>query len=62
MAPGQSDREPLNLEMFWRLYTRLVGRLLTEKAHAEVVLIIQEGAIRQVRVNRSYLPRDLPKE
>lgn len=46
---------------FWRLYERLVLRLSKERAHAEVVLIVHEGSIRQVRINRSYLPANLPE-
>jgi hypothetical protein len=43
------------------LFGRLISRLMTDHAHAEVVLTIQDGNLRQVRVNRSYLPGDLPK-
>lgn len=53
--------QELNLSAFWGLFAKLVGRLGRERAHAEIVLIMHEGQIRQVRVNRSYLPQDLPE-
>lgn len=59
MAPRQAD--PLDIGLFWRLLSRLVGKLMEQHAHAEVVLIMQEGKIRQVRINRSYLPANLPE-
>lgn len=59
MAPSQV--EPLNLEVFWRLYGKLVTRLMRERAHAEVVILMRAGDLTQVRINRSYLPRDLPE-
>jgi hypothetical protein len=59
VAPTQT--EPLNFQTFWSLLARLVTRQMRERAHAEIVLIIQDGNIRQVRVNRSYLPANLPE-
>lgn len=59
MAPAQAD--PLNFGVFWSLLGKLVARMMKEHAHAEVVLIMHEGSIRQVRINRSYLPGNLPE-
>jgi hypothetical protein len=47
--------------IFGRLFLSLVAKLMREHAHAEVVIIIAEGNLRQVRVNRSFLPTDLPQ-
>lgn len=50
----------LDLDLFWRLYSRYVGRLMRENAHAEVTLIMRDGIIQQVRVAQNYLPSALP--
>ena len=48
--------------VFGRLFLSLVAKLMREHAHyAEVTIIISEGNLRQVRVNRSFLPTDLPQ-
>jgi hypothetical protein len=57
---GDTRRKTLNLGTFWGLFGKLIARLAREHAHAEVVLIMHEGQIKQVRVNRSYLPENLP--
>lgn len=59
MGPAPSHKE-LNFGVFWGLFGRLVARLCRERAHAEIVIIMHEGQIRQVRINRSYLPQDIP--
>jgi len=55
-----SPSESLNLDDFWRRFSRLVGRLMKEHAHCEVVLTLQDGVIQLVRVNRSFRPGALP--
>jgi hypothetical protein len=52
--------EPLNIDEFWRRFVRLVGRLSREKAHADVVLVIRDGSIKFIRVDRSLMPGALP--
>lgn len=52
--------EPLNLDEFWRRYSRLVGRLIKEKAHADVVLVMRDGVIQFIRIDRSLRPAMLP--
>lgn len=59
MAPTQAD--PLNFGTFWSLLGKLVVRLMKERAHGEIVLILQEGSIQRIRINRSYLPGNLPE-
>ena len=39
---------------------RLVLGLQVEHAHANIVLVMQDGVLKQVRVDRSYLPGALP--
>jgi hypothetical protein len=56
-GPAQS----LDLGLFWGLLGRMLARLLTEHAHAEIVIAVQDGVVRLVRVNRSYLPTKLPE-
>lgn len=53
--------EPAPLAIFWRNLGRIVAQLLTEGAHAEVIVAVQDGKVRLVRVNRSFLPTDLSK-
>ncbi len=51
---------PVDAASFWARFQRLVAGLQIEHAHANVVLIIQDGTIKQVRVDRSFLPGSLP--
>jgi hypothetical protein len=45
--------------IFWRLFGLVVSRLIGERAHAEVVLVMAEGKLQRVRINRSFLPGDI---
>ena len=45
--------------IFWRLFGFVVGRLVSERAHAEVVIVLADGKIQRIRVNRSFLPEDI---
>lgn len=49
------------LPVFITLFSRLIAKLLAERAHCDVVLQLKEGKVQLVRVNRSYLPADLPQ-
>lgn len=60
MGNQQADQKPLDPATFFSLYNKLIVGLMREGAHAEVALSIQQGIIKQVRVNRSYLPGNLP--
>lgn len=46
----------LSVEKFFVGYRHLLERLMREHMHGEVTLVIQDGVIRSVRVNRTYLP------
>jgi hypothetical protein len=50
----------LNFPFFWGLLGRLAVKLLKERAHGEITLIFENGNIKIVRVNRVYLPNNLP--
>lgn len=45
---------------FWQLFTKVVGRLINEKAHTEVTITLRDGQIQLVRINRTYSPENLP--
>lgn len=46
---------------FWARLGRFVLYFLRQKAHVEIVLIIQDGTVHRVRVNQNFLPADVPK-
>jgi len=46
---------------FWARLGRFVLHLLRVKAHAEIIIVIQDGTIHRVRVNQNFLPADVPK-
>lgn len=46
--------------VFWMRLQRLILGLQVEHAHANIVLVMQDGVLRQVRVDRSFLPGALP--
>ena len=50
----------MNFPRFMERLTKLIGRLAGSKAHAEIVVTIQDGTVKYVRVNRGFLPDDLP--
>ena len=45
---------------FWSILGKLVSFMVTRKAHAEIILIIRDGAIQRVNVHQSYLPANIP--
>lgn len=51
----------LTLDEFMSRYRRLLEQLIKEHAHGEVVVTLQDGQIRLLRVNRSYHPSALPQ-
>ena len=59
MAANKID--PVNIQAFWRVYSALVDGLLREGAHAEVTLVLRDRGVQIVRVNRTFLPGDLPQ-
>lgn len=59
--PRQQPVAAQTLADIWRKLGRLVARMIVEHAHCEVVISVQDGRVRNVRVNRSYLPDNLPE-
>jgi hypothetical protein len=47
-------------ETFWMRLRKLVTRLVVERAHVEIVLVLQDGKLVRVRINRNFQPGDLP--
>lgn len=60
MLMNQNAPTP-GLPVFISLFSRLVAKLLAERAHCDVVLQLKDGKVQLVRVNRSYLPGELPQ-
>ena len=47
--------------IFWAALSRLFARLLGENAHADLVVTVRDGKVVLVRVDRRYLPQDIPQ-
>ena len=56
----QSTPQP-SFPVFVGIFARFVAQLLAERAHATVQLTLKDGHIQLVRVDRSYLPGQLPR-
>ena len=54
-------QEPINLNVFFSLLSKLAIRLMRERAHGQVVLTFHEGSIVLVEVNRKFKPSSLPE-
>jgi hypothetical protein len=39
----------------------MLAALLGDKAHADLIITVRGGKVEMVRVNRSFLPTDLPR-
>jgi hypothetical protein len=59
LTATKPERGPLNFGVFWRLAGQLLARLMSERAHAEVVFTLRDGEVRLVRINRSFEPQQL---
>ena len=53
--------QPVNFSVFADRLVKLIGALAGGKAHAEITVQIQDGTIKYVRVNRGFLPQDMPE-
>jgi len=54
-APNKPDIQTFVIKL-----GRLIARLILERAHVDIVITVQDGNIRLVRTNRTYLPDNLP--
>lgn len=52
--------EPATLQNTVVKVGRLLLKLVAERAHVSVTITVQDGNIRLVRVDRAYLPENLP--
>lgn len=48
------------LQQFWANLGHMVAELLKQRAHVNIVIVIKDGAIQQVRRDQSYLPENIP--
>lgn len=48
------------LQKVWQDLGHLVAELIRTRAHANVVIVIKDGTIQQVRRDQSYLPENIP--
>lgn len=60
MSQPASNPTP-GFPVFWTMFGRLVAHMLGEHAFAEVVLTLKDGQIQFVRVNRTFLPGNMPQ-
>lgn len=40
---------------------KLIGRLISDKAHAQVIVTIRDGKVQFIGVNQTYVPDNLPE-
>lgn len=48
-------------DVWWVLLGKIVRKLMAERAHGDVVIILKDGAIQRVNIQTSYLPDALPR-
>jgi len=51
-----------SLERFVRAFWKTLGRLMQEKAHAQVTISLRDGKVTLVEVRRTYQPENLPDQ
>jgi hypothetical protein len=59
---GPAAVQPVDTDVFWRLFAKFVMRLVRDRIHGEVTLVFQDGHLKLVKVHRNYLPGSLPSE
>lgn len=54
---------PINnpLEKIVRGVLKMLGRLIQEKAHASIVIVVRDGKVQFIKEDRTYLPENLPE-
>ena len=66
-SPGRNTdvaRPPVPLVdfgVFWNLVGHLVTRIIKEKGHGEVSIVVRDGRLQYVKVDRTFLPGSLPE-
>jgi hypothetical protein len=51
---------PINGQTELQKVFRLILQLANEKVHGQVVIVLRDGAVQVVNVQRAYLPKNLP--
>lgn len=54
MTPAQLDKIARNILL-------MLGHLIRERAHAQIVITVREGEIQLIDERRTYLPQNLPE-
>ena len=53
------DGRLISLQQVWANLGHMVAELLKSRAHVNIVIVIKDGAIQQVRKDQSYLPENI---
>jgi hypothetical protein len=48
-------------QVFWTMLGRIVMKLMSERAHGDVIITIKDGVPQMVRLHTSYLVNQLPR-
>lgn len=49
------------MEKIVRGILKMLGRLIQEKAHASIVIVVRDGKVQFIKEDRTYLPENLPE-
>jgi len=61
MSLPQQPQPPASITAYWQAIGRVFAQLLTEHAHADLVITVREGKVTLTRIDRRYLPTEVPK-
>jgi hypothetical protein len=50
-----------SLQVFVVQLGQILAALLGSRAHAQITIIVKDGALQPVHINQTYLPSNLPK-
>jgi hypothetical protein len=50
-----------SLPVFVTQLGHILAALLGKRAHAQITIIVKDGAIQPVHINQTFLPSELPK-
>lgn len=60
MAVGSN--QPLNFPAFMHGLARVLVRLMKKRAFGEVVIVLQDGHVANVRVNQNHRPQNIVED
>lgn len=52
---------PNPLDKFVRGLLKMLGKLMQEKAHARIVIVLRDGKVQLIEEQHTYLPDNLPE-